>query len=453
MATQEMADLMLLKYIPTTQPAPLQIDPAHGKIIITIPVPDQTVYCNQIVLGVPYGTDQDALTINPLDTSNFSVSPSSKWQIGQGQATDYDLGGDLSAFVFSTIGTDFDHINYPITIAIDNFVVNNVTGVFTIQIIETSGTDGVNYTKKQGFIKLNKAPYEQFFVNNFRATKNDGSGIVVAEGDYDTSVILNWEGSDNQYYIIYNQHPPINLHGNTSWESPNLKEDTVFILHATQQSSLRQKQDHLVGDPQTLDIYQSIIVKVKTPDVSLNTLQVNQTIVAKGTITGVGMVPPGGIVMYSGDIANFDANGTGKVGTPYQGWQICNTYNNTPDLRDKFIVGAGSSYKTGDQGGAVSVTLNTAQIPQHNHSGYTGGSAPYLNYQGVYYKSKGVSKGLMYNNGVDDPNGNRPNLLTTRGFPEIQVQNHGHSIATDGGGQAHENRPPYYALAFIMRLT
>lgn len=449
---QEMADIMLLQYIPTTQPAPLQIDPAHGKIIITIPVPKQTVYCNNIVLGIPYGTDENALTVNPLDVSNLSVSPSSKWQVGLGRSQDYNLGGDVAAFVFSTISPDSDLINYPITIAIDDFVVNNVTGEFTIQIIETSGTEKDNYSKKNGFIKLNKAAYQQFYVNNFRAARSDGSGIVVAEADYNTRVILNWEGSDNQYYIIYNQNPPINLQGNTSWTSPNLTEDTVFILHATQQSSLQQKQDTL-GDPQTLDIYQSIIVRVKTPDVSLNTLQVAHTIVAKGVITGVGMVPPGGIVMYSGDGANFDANGTGKVGTPYEGWQICNKFNNTPDLRDKFIVGAGLSYKMGDQGGATTVTLSTAQIPQHNHGGGTGGAAPYLNYQGVYYNSQGVSKGLMYNNGIDDPNGNRPNLLTTRGFPEIQVQNHGHSIAIDGGGQAHENRPPYYALAFIMRMA
>ena len=38
-----------------------------------------------------------------------------------------------------------------------------------------------------------------------------------------------------------------------------------------------------------------------------------------------------------------------------------------PDLEQEFIVGAGNNYSRGDTGGADSVTLTTAQMPQHNH--------------------------------------------------------------------------------------
>ena len=449
MNIQEAVDPTLLTYLPTTDPAPLQIYPAHGKIIITIPIPKTTVYCNSIVLGIPYGTDEGSLTVNPLDTSNIGVNPSAKWKVGLGNAKELDLPGDVAAFVLSTIGTGNELINYGITITIDDFVVNDVAGHFLIQLIENSGTDGVKYTQKHSFIKLQKTEYDQFYVKNFRATRADGSGIAVAEANYNTPVILNWEGSDNQYTITYNQNVPVPLQGNTSWQTPPLKEDTVFILQATQQSALLKDA---LGDPQTLYLYQSIVVKVQTPDVVFNSAAVHKDLHVDGVISGIGLVPPGGIVMYSGDIKGFNEHGTGIAGTLYQGWQMCNGYNGAPDLRDRFIVGAGLNYPIGTTGGAASVTLTTAQMPQHNHGGGTGGSAPYLNYHGVYYKSQGVSKGLMYNNGVEDPNGNRPNLLTTRGLPEIQVQNHGHAIGIDGGGQPHENRPPFYSLAFIMKL-
>src|SRR5690554_5897142 len=62
------------------------------------------------------------------------------------------------------------------------------------------------------------------------------------------------------------------------------------------------------------------------------------------------VVPTGGIILWSGPIANIPA-----------GWALCNGDNGTPDLRNRFIVGAGSTYSVGDTGGTDSVTLTTAQ--------------------------------------------------------------------------------------------
>jgi hypothetical protein len=64
-----------------------------------------------------------------------------------------------------------------------------------------------------------------------------------------------------------------------------------------------------------------------------------------------------------------------------------------------------------------------------------------------------VSNGIMINRGTDDPNGNRPNLITTVGWSQVQVQNHSHSIGYDGGGQSHENRPQFFALAYLFKLA
>lgn len=190
-------------------------------------------------------------------------------------------------------------------------------------------------------------------------------------------------------------------------------------------------------------------------NVGVGTTEPKAKLDVKGAIAGIGVVPPGGIIMFSGDVTKaFDENGTGTKGTPYEGWQLCNGKNGSPDLRDRFVAGAGGNYSIGTQGGAGSVTLALDQMPSHNHGGRTGGQDLRLNYPGVFYNSQGVSTGILVS--VQQPSPRyRPNLLTTRGQPDIEVvpRNHTHGIVSQGGSQAHENRPPFYALAFIMRLS
>ena len=156
-----------------------------------------------------------------------------------------------------------------------------------------------------------------------------------------------------------------------------------------------------------------------------------------GTILGIGMVPPGGIAMYYGDInSNFDPDGKGLKNTPYEGWQLCNGINNTPDLQDRFIAVAGRKYKVGDQGGSDSVTLTVDQMPAHNHGGYTGDA------------QTSIPKVIT---NVARKAGFVTATTPARG-PDVDTPSHKHIIPLQGGGEAHENRPRFYALAFIMRL-
>lgn len=127
-----------------------------------------------------------------------------------------------------------------------------------------------------------------------------------------------------------------------------------------------------------------------------------------------GTLPSGVIVMWSGQLANIPA-----------GWALCNGANGTPDLRDRFVVGAGTSYAVGDTGGANQVTLTLNQIPAHTH-GYSD----------------------QYTTGERD-NGSHAWNATYDKNPRYTADNKTTSSA--GGGQAHENRPPYYALAFICK--
>jgi microcystin-dependent protein len=181
-----------------------------------------------------------------------------------------------------------------------------------------------------------------------------------------------------------------------------------------------------------------------------------------GTILGIGMVPPGGIVMFSGDVAKaFDANGTGIPNTPYEGWQLCNGKNGSPDLQDRFIAAAGRNYKMGDQGGADSITLTTDQLPAHRHTGQTAASGAHQHWiegtdaKGLSKRSRRIPGQTTVDMGFGGGSDADPGDVRWRGLVNTDTTgSHAHSFSTDpaGGGQAHENRPAFYALAFIMRL-
>lgn len=128
-------------------------------------------------------------------------------------------------------------------------------------------------------------------------------------------------------------------------------------------------------------------------------------------------IPSGVVVSWYGDKANVPS-----------GWAICDGTNGTPDLRDRFIVGAGNSYSLKDTGGANTVSLTADQNGPHSHSGTTSSSQQILVHGGNLD---------LLGNGEAAKWGTVDITLTT---------------GSSGKGAAHENRPPYYALYFIMKL-
>ena len=133
------------------------------------------------------------------------------------------------------------------------------------------------------------------------------------------------------------------------------------------------------------------------------------------TFVGNGTVPRGVIVMWSG-----------QINTIPEGWALCNGTNGTPDLRDRFIAGAGGKYNVGTTGGEEVHRLTIDEMPGHNHG------------NGIW--------NLLVNN-----QGNGTTTQTDATAGEIDTRN-AQPIQQVGGGGAHENRPPYYALALIMKL-
>ena len=146
-------------------------------------------------------------------------------------------------------------------------------------------------------------------------------------------------------------------------------------------------------------------------------MTVNGDLVVSGSINGTGAVPIGGIIMWRGT-------------TPPSGWQLCDGSNGTPDLRGRFVVciGGDNNYAVGDTGGVDTVALTQEQMPKHSHTVYGRSSG----YAGRHNDSHEV---ITYYNKEWGSMSEKINDTTET-----------------GSSQAHENRPPYYALAFIMRV-
>lgn len=175
------------------------------------------------------------------------------------------------------------------------------------------------------------------------------------------------------------------------------------------------------------------------------------------TLTAFTVSMKGVIVMWSGSADNIP-----------EGWALCDGTNGTPDLRDRFIVGAGREYAVGDTGGAKEVTLTTAQMPKHSHTGSTNSAGAHTHtgttntagaHSHSYTRYSYVDRVSQITLTANALLGTRTENTSSAGAHSHTLNinsagDHTHTVTTNeaGGGQPHENRPPYYALCFIMRV-
>jgi len=230
---------------------------------------------------------------------------------------------------------------------------------------------------------------------------------------------------------------------------------------------------------------------------------------SNGTAWSSAALPPsfvtGMILLWSGSIASVPS-----------GWALCDGTNGTPNLRDRFIIGAGSTYAVNATGGSATATLATTNLPSHTHSisasgttglqsnghthtfsGTTSGQSADHTHSGTTsnksltgsFKVGGPNQapdGTIFTAGGDT--GQRPGLdfasgsqhqinfnashdhtITTGGTSVNHTHtysgttsdisaNHNHAVTVTGtsgatgSGTAFNILNPYYALAYIMKL-
>lgn len=164
--------------------------------------------------------------------------------------------------------------------------------------------------------------------------------------------------------------------------------------------------------------------------------------------------PVGGIIMWSGAVAAIPT-----------GWALCDGTNGTPNLRDRFVIGAGSgagsNYAVGATGGS-----KDAVVVSHTHTASTGNESAQhthaVNDPGHTHNYDRLADG---SNAAAGPFGgvvsatSKPSVVTTGSFTGVSVGtnsvSHTHAVTVDSAGVSavDANLPPYYALAFIQCLA
>lgn len=102
-----------------------------------------------------------------------------------------------------------------------------------------------------------------------------------------------------------------------------------------------------------------------------------------------------------------------------------------PNLNNRFVIGAGDDYAIGSTGGAAEVTLTVDQMPEHNHED-----------AGHLHSTHGHVTLLAVIPGEGPVSAPSP-------VPEVTTSSQA-NILPAGGGQAHNNMPPYVALPYCI---
>jgi hypothetical protein len=132
--------------------------------------------------------------------------------------------------------------------------------------------------------------------------------------------------------------------------------------------------------------------------------------------------PSGGIIIWSGSSASIPS-----------GWLLCDGSSSTPDLRNRFVVGATSTYAVGATGGSADAIVvshtHTATVTDPGHS-----------------HTVGIST-------ISDSGTGSPPRMTNSGSTTTSTATTGITVSnsTTGSSGTNANLPPYYALCYIMK--
>jgi microcystin-dependent protein len=143
--------------------------------------------------------------------------------------------------------------------------------------------------------------------------------------------------------------------------------------------------------------------------------------------------PTGGIILWSGSVASIPS-----------GWALCNGSNGTPDLRNRFVVGAGSTYAVDATGGSAdaivvshthtATSTSTVTDPGHSHN--------------TTLHNGTINFGNFYSGAPQTDSGAGSTGTATTGVTVATST----SVASTGSSGTNANLPPYYALAYIIKL-
>lgn len=155
------------------------------------------------------------------------------------------------------------------------------------------------------------------------------------------------------------------------------------------------------------------------------------------------VLPYGSIIMWFGTIANIPT-----------GWALCDGTNGTPDLRNRFVIGA-----TADNASTATTTITGTNaviggskdsiVVTHNHSAIST-STPHNHAIQITDISGASIEDQLGGSGSDYGIGNFQDSSATTGDSPVFITT---DVASTGTSGVNANLPPFYALAYIMKTT
>jgi hypothetical protein len=144
-------------------------------------------------------------------------------------------------------------------------------------------------------------------------------------------------------------------------------------------------------------------------------------------LSAVAAIPVGGIILWSGSVASIPA-----------GWLLCNGAYSTPNLADRFILGAGNLYAPNAAGGSAD-----SIVVSHTHTASVADAGHFHNaFNGFVNAGSNTGTAVTSNNGGT----NTPTNSTSTVATGVTVTN-----ASTGVSGVNANMPPYYALCYIIK--
>ena len=259
-------------------------------------------------------------------------------------------------------------------------IVNNTTGGYAIRVIGSSGT-GVNIP-------------------------NGATCLVYCDG---TNFVNGLSGSAGNFSVSSN----LLVTGTTTLSSALTYGGVTLSNAVTGTGSMAlSASPTFTGTP---------IAPTASPGTNTTQIATTAFALANG-------IPSGAIVLWSGSVASIPS-----------GWYLCDGTNSTPDLRSRFVVGAGSTYAVDATGGnADAVVVSHTHTATSTDAGHT--------HNAITKTSGGSSAGQQYTNSFDGSDSTTSTLMIQTGNANVST-----SIASAGVSGTGANLPPYYALAYIMK--
>jgi len=181
-------------------------------------------------------------------------------------------------------------------------------------------------------------------------------------------------------------------------------------------------------------IYGTVSSSTGTNPTTVTVVWDSGALVSEALVVSLGLSPTGST--YVGIPSGVILLWSGSTGSIPSGWVICDGTNSTPDLRDRFVIGAGSTYAVDATGGSAD-----AIAVAHTHTGTTDAGGTHSH---TY---------THLNTNQTGAGGGSSSFITNGTGTTSTAPNHTHAFTTASSGSSgtNANLPPYYSLAYIMK--